>query len=107
MRITSVQYSRVYSLGNYENEKIGVEVEVPEGDDPQAALAEARKFVDMSSKVFANNLEKAKHIVNNPDNFTVRQVRENEEFIKQYESTLKSLPVSTDLKINVDDEFPL
>ena len=59
MRITTVQYSRVYSLGNYENEKIGVDVEVLEGEDPQAALAEARKFVDMSSKVFSNNLEKA------------------------------------------------
>lgn len=92
MRITSVQYSRVYSLGNYENEKIGVEVEVPVEDDPQEALAEAKKFVEMNSKVFTNSLEKARHIVNNPDNFTVRQVRESEEFLKQYQSTL-TLPL--------------
>lgn len=84
MRITSINYSRVFSLGNYENEKIGVEVELSSQDDPQKSLDEAKKFVDLSSKNFKSKLDSAKMILRNPDDYLVKEVRDAKEFLRRY-----------------------
>ena len=84
MRITSINYSRVFSLGNYENEKIGVEIELSSHDDPKKSLDEARKFVDLSSKNFAAKMESAKMVLRNPDDYLVKEVRDAKEFLRRY-----------------------
>lgn len=71
MKIVTVEYSRVFDLGNYQNEKIGVIVEIADGEDAQTALAEAKNFVDFSSKNFKTELDHARHIVQNPDDYTL------------------------------------
>ena len=43
MRIEKVSYQKVFPLGMYINEKIGVELVLNEGDDAMEALSEARK----------------------------------------------------------------
>lgn len=43
MRIERVSYQKVFPLGMYINEKIGVELILNEGEDAMEALAEARK----------------------------------------------------------------
>ena len=48
MRVTSVSYTRLKNLGDYEHEKVGVEVEVAEGESSAEAMARAKKFVDAS-----------------------------------------------------------
>lgn len=46
MKITVVKYEKLHNLGNYENEKVGVEITVGDDDHPGDVLLEARKFVD-------------------------------------------------------------
>lgn len=48
MNITLVRYERVHNLGNYESERIGVEVVVNEGESPDEAVEAARTFVAKS-----------------------------------------------------------
>lgn len=45
MQITSVSYSRLVSLGNYENEKLGASARVEDDEDPVAALETLKEWV--------------------------------------------------------------
>lgn len=45
MEIKLIRYERVFNLGNYQTEKLGVEVEVSVGDDPSEVMDNAKKFV--------------------------------------------------------------
>lgn len=45
LQITSVSYSRLVSLGNYENEKLGASARVEEDQDPVAALEQLKEWV--------------------------------------------------------------
>lgn len=46
MKITGVRYERVANLGNYETERVAVEVLVEDGETPQMALLHAKLFVN-------------------------------------------------------------
>jgi hypothetical protein len=41
-----VEYRRLKTFGNYENETIGAVVEVPRGQDPDAILSALKEWVD-------------------------------------------------------------
>jgi hypothetical protein len=45
MRVTALRYERIARLGRFENQKLGVEVTLDEGDKPAAALRRAKRFV--------------------------------------------------------------
>jgi hypothetical protein len=45
MEITSVSYSQLVNTGNYENRKIGCDMQLAPGDDPGDALEAAKQFV--------------------------------------------------------------
>lgn len=77
MKTTLIHYSKVFSLGNFQNEKIGVDIEIQEGDDVQKAIQEARAFVEFNHKLNGLNseLEQQEYIINNPDEFTGGQVK--------------------------------
>lgn len=46
MKVTKVLYQKVFPLGQYTNEKIGVEIELSTGDDENIAFSYARVIVD-------------------------------------------------------------
>lgn len=48
MRINKVKYERLkkHSTESFENERVGVEIDVEEGDDPLSAFAMAKAFVN-------------------------------------------------------------
>jgi hypothetical protein len=46
MDIIRVEYRRLHSFGNYENEEFGAVAEVGAGETPEAALAGLRTFVE-------------------------------------------------------------
>ena len=81
MKVQTITYHKVFSLGNYENEKIGVEIEVHEGDDVQKAIQQARDFVEFNHKLngMHNDLQQCEYVINNPDEFTVNQVKQARE----------------------------
>ena len=51
MAIT-VTYARLYNLGNYENERIEVAMDIPEGADASAAYEQLRALVDAQHAAF-------------------------------------------------------
>lgn len=105
MKTKNVIYQKVFSLGNFENEKIGIEIEVEENENPIDALFEAKKYVE-KSHLFNKRYyeyERAKNIVNDDDNYTGKQRKQAEDFIQEFEfnfneflakaNGLKSLPI--------------
>lgn len=46
MHISKVTYQRVKNLGNYETERVEVEVQLNEGEDANAAFNAAKKYVN-------------------------------------------------------------
>ncbi|HQN17435.1 MAG TPA: hypothetical protein PLC90_13915 [Bacteroidales bacterium] len=81
MKVKTISYSKVFSLGNYENEKIGTEIEVEETDDIQKVIQKAREFVEYNHKLngFVSELDQCQRVINNPDDFTGSQVRHTKE----------------------------
>lgn len=45
MKINEIKYSRVFNLGNYENETISISAFVEEGEDASKALQDVKDFV--------------------------------------------------------------
>lgn len=46
MKLTKITYAQTLNLGNYENERIELEVTLLEGEDPRVALERCRKFIN-------------------------------------------------------------
>lgn len=92
MRVKTVTYSKVFSLGNYENEKLGVEFDIAEGDDVQSAMQKAREFVEFNHKLngFVSEQAQCEHVITNPDEFTGNQVRRAKERLSQIEEILSN-----------------
>jgi len=90
MKVKTVSYSKVFSLGNYENEKLGVEFEISEGDDVQHAMQKAREFVEFNHKLngFVNEQAECEHVVSNPDDFTGTQVKRAKDRLEQIKEVL-------------------
>lgn len=110
MNVKNVIYQKVFSLGNYENEKIGIEIEVSENENPIDALFEAKKYVE-KAHLFNKRYyeyERAKSIVKDDDNYTGKQRKQAEEFISDFEfnfndfiskaNSLKSLPKNLEVE---------
>lgn len=106
MKIQTIQYHKVFNLGNYSNEKIGVDIVIAEGEDPLEAFAEAKRLVEKSHKFFIDlpSYERAKTVKNNPDDFTGREVKAAEDVIRAFEENYPdymnkfSMPVSRTLE---------
>ena len=45
MKIDKIFYQRIFPLGPYLNERVGVEIKIEEGESPEEAFSEAKKFV--------------------------------------------------------------
>lgn len=46
MNISKIIYSKIYATSQFLNERIGVEVDINEMEDPKIALQEAKKLAD-------------------------------------------------------------
>ena len=46
MRATLIRYERVHNLGNFENERIGIEIQLEEGEKADEAIRLAKIFVN-------------------------------------------------------------
>lgn len=96
MKTKTISYSKVFPLGGYSNEKIGVEIEIEAGDDVQKAIQEARQFVEFNHQVngLITEMEQCERVMQNPDDFTGSQVKraaERMEIIRNQMLTGKKL----------------
>ena len=92
MKTKSIIYNKVFSLGNYENEKIGVEIEIEPGDSEQTAIQKARQFVEYNHNLngFTREIDQCEHIVQNPDDFTGSQVKRARERINELNEVINN-----------------
>lgn len=88
MQIEKISYHKTFNLGNYSNEKIGVDIVLGKDENPLDAFAEAKKQVEKSHKFFQDSptYERAKTVVANPDDHTGREVKASEQVIQAFES---------------------
>lgn len=88
MEITTVSYHKVFNLGNYSNEKIGIDMKLAPGEDPLEAFAEAKKIVEKSHQFFQDipSYQRAKKVSSNPDDYTGRDVKQAQETIAAFEA---------------------
>lgn len=69
MKPTRIYYEKCFNLGNYENEKIGIEIQLEEGEKAADAINKARETIerlqgDQKKKVALQN------VLDNPDRHT-------------------------------------
>lgn len=86
VKYTRIEYSKTFSLGNYENEKIGLTAEVPEGTDMLQAMNEIRDNVEAVHH-YRRDLKafnQAQHIVNNPQDYLGREVTRAEQAVESF-----------------------
>lgn len=50
MRITEITYHRTFNLGNFNSERIGVKVDINEGESASEALETAKQLVEETHK---------------------------------------------------------
>lgn len=85
MRPVTIRYERLKNSGNFEHEKVAIEVLVEEGETATMALERAKKFVEKALGDGANAiaLEKARRILENPDDYTPKEYRRAQELLGQ------------------------
>lgn len=86
MKATKIYYQKCFNLGNFQNEVVGIELAVEEGEKAVDVLEKAKQFVESKDLVAASiqEYENSLRIVSDPDNYTGRQVREANEFLAKY-----------------------
>jgi len=101
MEIQTVVYHKVFNLGNYSNEKIGIEMKLSPGENPIDAFAEAKKIVEKSHCFFQDlpTYDRAKKMCENADDHTGREIKAAHEVIAAFEANYpdylaKFLPTS-------------
>jgi hypothetical protein len=112
MEITQVSYHKVFNLGNYSNEKIGIDIKLQPGENPLDAFAEAKRIVEKSHSFFTDlpKYEQAQRVNNNPDDFTGREVKAAHEIIAAFKANYpdyieKFIPASRQLNEGVGSDY--
>ena len=88
MKVITVEYSKVINLGNYENEKIGLMVELEDGETPSDALVRCRNYVkalNPRNKPQKFEYEHAKECIERTDDFSPKKIKEFQDTIDRYE----------------------
>jgi hypothetical protein len=81
MKCTRIYYEKCFNLGNYQNEKVGVELELAEGETATEVLKAARIFVELGNPKKEDQIEAAKSIIANPNSCSYSAVVRAKELI--------------------------
>jgi hypothetical protein len=95
MRATRVSFLRTVNLGNYENVRLMVELEIGEGEGAAAAMDAARRFIQREARKHDPNAQdeverwhqrtaQVQAILANQENYTLRQVREAQNWLQTH-----------------------
>lgn len=88
MKIESINYHKVFNLGNYQNEKIGVSIAINEGDDPVTCHFKAVQFVEKAHAFqhAQGDYKRALEIASNPMKHTGYDVERAKTCINDFET---------------------
>lgn len=91
MKARKIYYKRLFSLGNYQNEEIGIEIEIEEGEKANDVLQKAKEFVIGldPSRENERKYNDAIAILKDKDAYNYKRVIEAEEIVRQYESKIE------------------
>lgn len=56
MKVTSIRYERLCNLGDYNHEKVSIEIQLAEGESANEAIIKLRKWCEVNSQHFENEL---------------------------------------------------
>lgn len=88
MKAKTVIYQRLYNLGNFAHEKIGIELEVEDGETAKEALIRAKDFCHLNTNDMKQAIERALNIVDNPDSYTGSAVKKAQEEVDEYNQSI-------------------
>lgn len=88
MKAKKIYYKKLISLGNYQNEEIGVEIEIEEGEKADDVLKAAKEFVERNNPTIGieKAIEKAREVLKYKANHSYAAVVEAEQIVKEYEA---------------------
>lgn len=88
MKAKKIIYEKLFNLGNYQHEKIGIEIEIEEGEKAKDVLEKAKQFVNQldPENEKKKEYERSCEILKHKDGYTYSRVMQAEEVVKQYES---------------------
>ena len=94
MKATKIYYEKLFNLGNYQNEKIGIELIIEDGEKASDVLEQAKNFVNSINPIEMRKkeYEEALKIVNNKMNYIYQRVIEAEKVIENYKEEDDNLP---------------
>lgn len=86
MKATKIYYEKCFNLGNFENEKIGIELIVEDGELAKDVLAKAKQFVNNlnPNDIKKKEYEKAISIIGNKRMHSWAEVNLAEEVVANY-----------------------
>ena len=94
MKAKLITYSRLISIGNYENVKIEIQLEIEEGEKASDVFEAAKQFVEKRcavEKLSDYTIEKARKVMDDKRNHTLAQIEEAEDVLS---------------KVKVSDDLP-
>ena len=86
MKATKIIYSRLISLGNYENAKIEIELEVEEGEKAIDVYNSAKEWVGERIKEHRGgdiDLKWAENVLKNQDDYRLGDIKKAEAIVSQ------------------------
>lgn len=88
MKIERVSYHKVFNLGNYSNEKIGIEIAVGDDESPIEAHKQAVQFVEKAHRFMGElkNYQRAKQISDEPMNYRGSEIEQAKKFMTDFEA---------------------
>jgi F0F1-type ATP synthase membrane subunit b/b' len=96
MKATKIYYKRLINLGDYQNEEIGIELEVEPYEKAQDILDNARDFVNRNDSTrqsdMKRDLERAKKVLDDPFDCNYATVMAAHKVIEKHESLVNELP---------------
>ena len=97
MKANKIFYKRLFNVGNYQNEEIGIELEIEEGEKAIDVVQKAKQFISQFDprNEHERKYNEALNIVKHKENNAYIDVIEAEKTIQEYESSK-----------NINDDLP-
>lgn len=93
MKAKKIYYKRLFSLGNYQNEEIGIEIEIEDGEKAIDVLQKAKQFVTGLDPKNENERKynDAVEILRNKEDYSYKKVINAQEVVRIYDANKDSI----------------
>jgi hypothetical protein len=89
MKATKIFYKKLIGLGNFENEQIGIELEIGDGETAEQVLEQAKRFVNGKKESENQDYNQALRVLSDKNNYNYGTVMNAESVVKEFEDVNK------------------